>query len=80
MTTETIKITQANDPETGMTYIEAQVDDTMRVRVYSNFEMSIIDQQPGVAEPDVWTLPVAQFRRSFEALMAEMEMRYGGKP
>ena len=75
---ERIQVNYDIDKATGRTFIEAQVDSTMRVRVYSDFEMEVYDDNDG----DIvrLSLPVDQFRRSFEALMKEFDERYGGRP
>lgn len=74
----TVSINVDIDPGTNRSFIECQVDDTMRVRVYGDFEMEVFDGGPPVDV--IISLPVDQFRRSFEALMAEMDARYGGRP
>lgn len=80
--TESIKINQGHDQESNRSFLECQVDETLRVRVYSDFEMEVLDTGmfDDVGNPITLTLPVDQFRKSFEALMVEMDARYGGRP
>ena len=77
--TERVEINYDIDKETGLTFIECRVDDTMLVRVSANFIMTIFDKRDG-GEGVGYDILFAEFRRSFEALMAEFDERYGGRP
>ena len=85
----------AFDEKRGKTYLQAQVDDELVLRVYSDFSLLIIDDQAEarMVAPDEFTyetrwvgevadvsateVSLDRFKRSFEALMTEFQLRYG---
>lgn len=73
----TTRITQDHDAERNQTYLQVQViDGELAVRVYADLSVQLSIEGAGhYLIPDV-----RAFRRSMEALFAEMDARYGVTP